>query len=308
VSVPVRAAVASVLSVPLSAVLTSCIHTHAGPSALAGSDAIGWPVPEGLRELLVERAADAAAAAFDRATPVTASFARGPLPGGLAVNRRDHPLAPSAAVLDLRAPDGARVALVANFGIHPTVTGPSNLAVATDWVGPFRRGVEALGGGAVLFLQGCQGDVNPAVTSWDDGDPAAWGPVVSDYAARVADALAAIAASAQPSGNAVQVDAERSIEVPIGDTLLAQLAGGRRSRRVDLVEWRIGDVALVSVPGEGFHGVEQTVRAARGDAVLFAGLSPDWHGYLPVPYGEGYEEGLSLGPDAVDRIVQELVG
>jgi hypothetical protein len=74
------------------------------------------------------------------------------------------------------------------------------------------------------------------------------------------------------------------------------------------VEWHIGDVALVSVPGEGFHGVEQTVRSARGDAVLFAGLSPDWHGYLPVPYGEGYEEGLSLGPVAVDRIVHELVG
>jgi hypothetical protein len=308
VSVPVRAAVASALSVPLSAVLSSCVHTHAGPSALAGSDAIGWPVPDGLRELLVERAADAASAAFDRSTPVTASFARAPLPGDVAVNRRDHPLDPSAAVLDLRAPDGARVALVANFGIHPTVTGPTNLAVATDWVGPFRRGLEASGGGTVFFLQGCQGDVNPAVTSWDDGDPAVWGPVVDEYADRLAGALTAIAAGAEPSGNTLHVDAERSIEVPIGDTLLAQLAGGRRTRRVDLVEWRIGDVALVSVPGEGFHGVEQMVRAARGDAVLFAGLSPEWHGYLPVPYGEGYEEGLSLGPAAVDQIVQELVG
>ena len=50
------------------------------------------------------------------------------------------------------------------------------------------------------------------------------------------------------------------------------------------------------------------MRTRRGDAVLLAGLGPDWHGYLPLPYGEGYEEGLSLGPDAVDRIVRELAG
>ena len=37
-----------------------------------------------------------------------------------------------------------------------------------------------------VFLQGCQGDVNPSVTSWDDGDPAAWAPVVDAYADRLA--------------------------------------------------------------------------------------------------------------------------
>ena len=50
------AAVADVLDCAGRAVLTSCTHVHAGPSALAGTDAIGWPVPEGLRERLVDRA------------------------------------------------------------------------------------------------------------------------------------------------------------------------------------------------------------------------------------------------------------
>ena len=42
---PIRAAVADVLDAPAAAVLTSCTHVHAGPSALTGTDAIGWPVP-----------------------------------------------------------------------------------------------------------------------------------------------------------------------------------------------------------------------------------------------------------------------
>jgi hypothetical protein len=37
--------------------------------------------------------------------------------------------------------------------------------------------------------------------------------------------------------------------------------------------------------------------------LLIAGLAPDWHGYFPVPYTDGYEEGLSLGPDAVQQVV-----
>ena len=98
--------------------------------------------------------------------PTGARFVRTPLPDDVAINRRGHALTPSAAILIL---DG--VAIVANFGIHPTVTGPSNLAVATDWVGPFRRAVRTRHRSPACFLQGCQGDVNPAVTAWEDGDP-----------------------------------------------------------------------------------------------------------------------------------------
>jgi hypothetical protein len=90
--------------------------------------------------------------------------------------------------------------------------------------------------------------------------------------------------------------------------LLGRLAGRRATRRIEFLEWRLGDIAIVSVPGEGFHGVERALRETRGDAVLLAGLAPDWHGYLPRPFGEGYEEGLSLGADAVDRIGCELTG
>ena len=181
------------------------------------------------------------------------------------------------------------VVTIANFGIHPTVTGPSNLAVATDWVGPFRRELAARTGRAALFLQGCQGDVNPAVTAWDDGDPAAWSPVVEQYAVTLADAVAA----ARPRAFAAEALTARSrtLDVPVGATLLGQLAGGRAERTVELLEWTLGGLQLVAVPGEGFHAVEAELRVRRRDPLLIAG---------------GYEEGLSLGPDAVAQLVAAL--
>ena len=115
---------AGILGIAPEAVLTSCTHVHTGPSALTGTDAIGWPVPDGLHGRLVDRTTDAARGAV--AAPLAATrarFVRTPLPDDVAINRRGHALASSAAILIL---DG--VAIVANFGIHPTVTGPSNLA------------------------------------------------------------------------------------------------------------------------------------------------------------------------------------
>jgi hypothetical protein len=303
VSTPIRTAVAEVAGTSTDAVLTSCTHVHAGPSALTGSEAIGWPVPDGYAARLVARVTDAARVAMGALTPVGARFDRTVLPPDVAINRRGHALVPEAHVFVLEP-----VAVVANFGIHPTVTGPSNLAVATDWVGPFRRALGDRTGMGAVFLQGCQGDVNPAVTAWDDGAPAAWEGVVEAFATRLAGAIAPAVARANTVTAAPITTTARTIRVPIGDTLLAQLAGRARERSIELVEWTLGAVRVCSVPGEGFHGVEAAVRAHRPGPLLLAGLAPDWHGYLPRPYTDGYEEGLSLGPDAVERVVAALAG
>ena len=65
---------------------------------------------------------------------------------------------------------------------------------------------------------------------------------------------------------------------------------------------------MIGVPGEGFHARRGRIRATHPDPLLLAGLAPDWHGYLPLPYTDGYEEGLSLGPDAVAELVEALTG
>src|SRR6185503_18789570 len=112
---------------------------------------------------------------------------------------------------------------------------------------------------------------------------------------------AVLADTAGSSDTAVDVVRDRTIDVEVGDTMLA---GGRPGRTVtiDLVEWSIGPVRLVSIPGEGFHAlgraIEDRVRE-QGQHVVLAGLAPEWHGYLPSPFRDGYEESMSYGEQAV---------
>jgi hypothetical protein len=301
ISHPIREAVAALLGCDVAAVMTSCTHIHAGPSALTGTEAIGWPVPPGYPALLMDRALEAANTAREGREPVTMRHADSELPGDVAVNRRGHPLAPRVTIVQFPP-----VVTVVNLGIHPTVTGPANLAVCTDFVGPFRRALTGITGIPTLFVQGCQGDVNPVPEFRDSGDPDAWAPIVERYAGRLASVTANAMHDTSACTGGITVDPSRTVDVRVGDTLLAQLSGSRASRSVELLEWSIGDVVVIAVPGEGFHAVEQALREARGQRLVLAGLSPEWHGYLPRPYTDGYEEGLSLGAPAVDTLVGTL--
>lgn len=302
---PIRAAVADELGLGVEQVLTSCIHTHAGPNCIDGGEALGWPTPDGYLDLLVRASVSAASAARREAEPAELSYARQPLPPALSHNRRGNPYEPYFAVVDVSSV-GDRIATLANVAVHPVALGRGIDAVATDWVGPFRRALEAQTGGCALLLQGALGDVNPAP------HPAAHEGVEGSVehaqqagvgiAAAVADALANTA----PLGEELRVVRHRRIEVP-AEGLLATVAGLSGSLPVELVEWQMGGARLVSVPGEAFHALGKAIEATHDDPVLLAGLAPVWQGYLPEPFGEGYEESVSFGAGAVSAIRDALV-
>jgi hypothetical protein len=302
---PIRDAVGEALGLDRAAVLTACTHTHAGPSALAGSEALGWPTPEGYGRTLVDGCLAAADQARHAAEAATLHYVRAPLPGGLSINRRQLPYDPSFAVLDARRTDGSRVGVIANIAIHPVALGPQCLAVSTDWVGPFRHAVEAAAGGTAVLLSGALGDVNPRPHDHPDehGDfheAAALGT-------EVAHAALTVLPAAQPVGDTIAVVAQRSIDAPIGVTPLTMLLGASGTMPVELVEWSLGSVRLVSVPGEAFCAMGRAIEDSRGRRILLAGLSPVWQGYLPEPFGEGYEETVSYGEPAVTAIRAALL-
>lgn len=307
---PIRSAVANTLGLELGAVLTSCIHTHAGPSTMEGTKRIGWSTPEGYRELLVERCVDAATAAKASAVPGSLRAGRWPLPDGLSINRRGLPYAPTFAVLDALDADGARVGTIANVAIHPVALGPECLAVSSDWVGPFRAELEQRAGGRTVLLSGALGDVNPHHVHRQNND---CGHDGFEEAARlgrdVAEVVDGVLGDTEPVvADGPTVERQRTIEVRPEGTMLASLNGGR-AVEIELVEWSIGPVRLVSIPGEAFHALGRAVeaRAAADRAhVLLAGLSPELHGYLPSPYGDGYEESMSYEPAAVAAITDAL--
>ena len=125
----------------------------------------------------------------------------------------------------------------------------------------------------------------------------------------MAEGVDAVLADAEPvDATGPTVERHRTIEIELGSTLLT---GGREGRHVsiELIEWSIGPVRLVSVPGEAFHELGRAIEGRDGEThVLLAGLAPEWHGYLPSPFTDGYEESMSYGRDAVATIAAALRG
>ena len=145
-----------------AAVLTSCIHTHAGPSTLEGSDLLGWVTPDGYRELLVERCVAAARAAAAAAAPADA--ARRPMaaarrsvdqPARAPVRRRRSPC------VDVIGPTARASARSRTSRSIPSRSGPSaSRCRATGSDRSARRSKRAPAAPRVL-LSGALGDVNP---------------------------------------------------------------------------------------------------------------------------------------------------
>lgn len=304
---PARAAVAEALGLEPAAVLLSSTHTHAAPSTMAGTERLGWFVPEGYGRTLTDGCAEAARAAKAAAADAALRYGRWSLPGGLSINRRGYPYDPWFSVLDVLAADGSRLGTLANLAIHPVALGPECLAVSADWIHPFREALQQRAGGTTIELSGALGDVNPRHVHRQGNDCRRDGfEEAAELGGEIAEAVDAVLGSAEAlEGDGVRVIADRDLQVPIGGT---DLARARRSdtMRVELIEWGIGPIRLVSVPGEGFQELGRQAGEVRGDRVLLAGLAPLWQGYFPVPFTAGYEEGVSYGPEAVAAVLAAL--
>jgi len=304
---PARDAVGAALGLARGAVLTSCIHTHAGPSTIAGGHLLGWVTPPGYRETLVTGCVAAARAADAAATPATLRAGRAPLPTGLSLNRRGLPYDPTFAVVEVLAAGGGRIGTIANVSIHPVALGPECLAVSSDWVGPFRTELERRAGGTTVLLSGAIGDVNPCHVHRQNNACAGDGFAEAAQLGRdVADAVEGALGETEAVATAgPEVARERVVDVALGESLLT---AGRVGQvvPVELIEWQIGPVRLVSIPGEAFHALGRAIEARVGGHVLLAGLTPEWHGYLPSPFRDGYEESTSYGRDAVAAIADAL--
>jgi hypothetical protein len=268
--------------------------------------------PDGYRDLLVERCTSAARAAATSPAPAVLRAGRWPLPEALSVNRRGLPYAPTFALLDVVDLGGARLGTLANIAIHPVALGPECRAVSSDWVGPFRGALERPAGGTAVLLPGALGDVNPHHVHRQHNDCRNDGFTEAEQLGRnLAEGVEAVLGEAAPvEACGPSVSRHRTVEVTLGSTLLTS---GRTSRRVavELLEWSVGPVRLVSVPGEAFHALGNAVEARverESGHVLLAGLAPEWHGYLPSPFTDGYEESMSYGREAVAAIAHALCG
>ena len=307
---PARAAVASALQLDIPAVLVACTHTHSGPSVMRGTEALGWVTPDGYLDVLVAGCVQAAHDAAASLRAAEARYLRASLPDGLSINRRGHPYAPWFAGVDFVAPGTSEhIGVLANLSVHPVALGPECLAVSADWVGPFRSALEQRTGAPAVMLSGALGDVNPAHVHRQNNDCSSDGfAEAAELGGELAEVVDDALPHAEPiDGAGVRVVADRHFDMPIGGT---RLASGRRrpTLPVELVEWALGPVRVVSIPGEAFHALGREVDESRGQRTLLAGLAPHWLGYLPVPYVDGgYEEETSYGRSGVEEIRKMLL-
>jgi hypothetical protein len=298
----VRRAVAAELGITEACVLPCATHTHSAPSPSATTRLLRWPVPAGFTNSIVRACVLAARQALAALRDTELAHARGPLPVGLSVNRRQLPYDPTLAVLDL-----AGVATVTNVGVHPVALGVDCRSVATDWIGPFRRAMAEATGRASILLPGALGDVNPVRDPHTDPDPGGSFATAEALGADVSTAALALLPLTVPLGESITTW-HRTVRPRAAMTLPAvlQRVMGRRVP-VELIEWDLGGLRLVSVPGEAFHALGRAIEDARPEhPVLVAGLSPCWQGYLPVPFTTGYEEKMSLGRGFVAQVAAAL--
>jgi len=213
------------------------------------------------------------------------------------------------AVLDAIGADGIRIGVIANVSIHPVALGPECLAVSSDWVGSFRTELEGRAGGTTVLLSGALGDVNPHHVHRQNNDCTNDGFAEAEQLGRdLADVVDGVLNETEPlETDGPRVERHDTVAVELGTTLIT---AGREGRTIELelVEWSLGPLRLVSVPGEAFHALGRAIESSRDGHVLVAGLAPEWHGYLPSPFTDGYEESMGYGMIGVATIARALTG
>lgn len=308
----------------LDAVVVAATHTHSGPSV--GLGRVG-PHAEGVHTAVVAAALAALSDAAASATPCRAAWttARG---SGVAKDRRhlERTIDPPATALTFTEASGRAVAVLASYPCHPVVLDATNTLVTADWVHPFRERLEQALDAPVVFLTGTAGDVNDGHSPDASFDAATDDLRTFERAAelgrRVADSLlAATPAPVDAAGPARFTSAGVTLHHEPGDAEAiraradawrAQLpradAGLQAVLRI-WIEWAeawrpgdgaepwqgrvgrlaLGDVSVVTLPGEPFLAVSEAI-AARVDApVLVAGYCDGVPGYLPT--ADAYPEG-----------------
>ena len=198
----IRNAVSEQTGIPVAHVRLSYSHTHSGPMLGPSWMTEGEELIPAYVASLPGRIAGAAWEARRRLRPARVAVGSGAsdivvnrrfrLPSGRVVVGRNWGGFADREVKVVRIDDAEErpLAVLVNFGCHPTIMGPPNRLVTPDYPGVVRRVVEAATGATCLFLQGAAGNVHALVDFV--GDPAVYrrlGAILGHEAARVALSL-----------------------------------------------------------------------------------------------------------------------
>ncbi len=322
----VRMAIAAATGIPAAHVMIACSHSHSGPAtmSLRGCGLIDPTYLANLQTQLCAVAVDAWAVR----QPAHLGIGQGEVEAGVH-NRRTpgDPIDPALGILRVDDAAGNLLAVLLNYTCHPTCVTGENTLFSGEYCGLAAAQIQAATGAITLWTTGAIGDVGPAARGWDvltalaDAVTAEAVRVLPTIPTAPSTRLATIAESlVMPllplptaaeltaflaAQQAILADAEqmqRPYQRQITDamvdwatTTLAQVTAPNPPTTVttELQVIHIGDLALVSAPGELFVELGLAIKAGATSGHCFiCGFTNDNIGYIPArrayPHG-GYE-------------------
>ncbi|GIW73203.1 MAG: hypothetical protein KatS3mg102_2745 [Planctomycetota bacterium] len=331
-------AIAAGLGIAPADLMVTATHTHSGPGAVADERLWQIVAVDCFHEATYRGMLQGCERALLQAV---AALAPAELGAGVAQehrasrNRSGRPgvVDPELGLIKVVARQGgAPIAAVLNFAVHGTALGPDNLLFSADVMGYAERELEArLGGGVALFVNGAEGDVAPAAGGYSGAQ--AVGTLLAETAAAL---WPAIATSTSPelrtAYELVPMPAPSynvgCLPIPGAGTdacnflpgVVLPLLPEWLPRQLPFQAWRLGEVAIATVPGEPITEIGLAIKqqgAALGFAHTFvAGLANDHMGYVTTlaEYVRADYEGRSTlyGPQTgqlvIDAAARQLAG
>ncbi len=238
---------------------------------------------------------------------------------------------PDLTVMRVEDLDGHLIAGLSNFGCHPSIALASD-QVSGDFSGEAMAALERVFDDEAVFMcsNGAGGDVDPTrvIEPWGPRDQGAASRVGRIFAAKVLECLEGVRIQEVTRLAA----ARRSLDLPVREDWLSliqqeqarmcqEFAGpsqlsdsvretlDRRCIQTEVQVFRLGDLALVGLPGEVLVEMGLKIKTGKRHAVIIE-LANDDIGYIPThrAFSEGgYEVGRHLWgratPDAEDILV-----
>jgi hypothetical protein len=163
-----RQDIAAELNIPRDHIMLSCSHTHSGPQGFTPDEPVHMSLrDDNLREMTLRKLLGAAKWVVTKTEPASISFSNLDLTG-IGKNRNDPekgPMDPQLSVIRINNNSGIPLAVLFNYGCHPTVMGYENLLISADLPGAARAALKKHFPDCIfMFTNGASGDVSTRFT------------------------------------------------------------------------------------------------------------------------------------------------
>lgn len=350
----VRAGIEQAVGIPVDCTLIACSHTHSSAAGfLPPHPGITTSVDLELQEVVARQLIGAAIWAGHQLQPASLGFGRGKVEG-IGLNRNDpgEPVDFEVTVVRIDAVAGQPLAVIMNYGCHPTVLGYQNLQYSADYPGATRSTLNKIYPDTIfMYTNGASGDVSSRFTRREQSfnEVERMGRILAGEVLKVMQSI-----TTQPEqklgSNIVPVElkfrlflghaeaqqqldhfkeeleslkashashgeirkAVTRVEGAASQVSMAKELEGRSGNKSQVHLLKIGDLALVGLPGEPFTRTVLEIKQGSPYAnTAILSYANDYRGYFPdrVSIAMGNYEALisPYGADVAERLSQTAV-